>query len=92
VDTEIDIEGIHISEIVRYCFHNEVYVKPDVVNKNRFRICAHTPSGVHCGTTLYQPEYKPDMAKMKEKIDELYKFFYIKLKKQEKKLQQSIDT
>ncbi len=72
-------------EMIRFCFKNEVYVKTDITDKFYLRLCVHTPEGIKKGSERYNPQSKVDQRKMKDKTDELYEYFYNKIKESIKK-------
>jgi hypothetical protein len=80
-----DINNIHISEVVHFCFSNGIYVKKEQVDTYFNRLYVETPEKNIRGTELYRIGTKSDSAKMNEKIDELYRYFYKKLKEEQKK-------
>ena len=80
-----DVDKLHISEVVHFCFSNEVYVKKEQVTTNFLRIYVETPSKTIKGNSIYRIGDKKDMKNMSEKIDELYRYFYKKIKEEQKK-------
>lgn len=89
---KFDIDKISITDIVYLCFKNEIYVKTEIAGKNKLRIYADTPEGKIVGNELYNPDYKQDQKRMKEKIDEVYKYFYKKIRNAQEKNEQIVDT
>lgn len=88
---EIDFDKISITEVVYVCFKHDIYVKTDLAGKDKLRIIADTPDGIIKGNELYYPQSKSDQKRMKEKIDDLYRYFYKKIITAQEKNQQSID-
>jgi hypothetical protein len=85
-------DEIALANIIHFCFKHEVYVKTEIVDKHYLRLCVHTPEGVKKGTERYNPNYKMDQKRMKQKTDELYEYFYRKIKETIKKNEQIVDT
>lgn len=84
-------DKIALVDIIHFCFQHEVYVKTEIIDKHYLRLCVHTPEGVKKGNERYNPNYKHDQKRMKAKTDELYEYFYKKIKDTLKKNQQSVD-
>ena len=84
-------DKIALANIIHFCFQHEVYVKTEIVDKHYLRLCVHTPEGIKKGSERYNPNYKQDQKRMKAKTDELYEYFYKKIKDTLKKNQQSVD-
>lgn len=84
-------DKIALANIIHFCFQHEVYVKTEIVDKHYLRLCVHTPEGIKRGSERYNPGYKQDQKRMKAKTDELYEYFYKKIKETIKKNEQIID-
>ena len=84
-------DKIALVDIIHFCLQHEVYVKTEIIDKHYLRLCVHTPEGIKKGNERYNPNYKHDQKRMKAKTDELYEYFYKKIKDTLKKNQQSVD-
>lgn len=80
-----DVEKIHISEVIHFCFSHEVYVKLEQTQVYYNRIVVETPKEKINGQTLYKIGDKKDRIELEKKRDELYRYFYKKIKEEQKK-------
>lgn len=80
-----DIESIHISEVIHFCFSNGIYVKLEQTQTYWNRIVVETPKEKIRGNELYKIGDKKDRIALEKKRDELYRYFYKKIKENQKK-------
>lgn len=80
-----DVEKIHISEVIHFCFSNDIYVKLEQTQVYYNRIVVETPKEKIVGQNLYKIGDKKDRIELEKKRDELYRYFYKKIKEEQKK-------